>query len=228
MKENKTRQASKKKKNARTKKKIPNTPKENKNYTRKQISAFPLLPAHHFFSHPGGSGGFSVSYNKPLCPISLTGKCTLLWVWSGSRPHWLPTRAPLGYPVTTQSLGDLAGVVSQGQSLHELQKIPDGVNARMGQTRPCCRVDFGSWFQRFQSSSAEFFVSGSVVSRNVMVTGHNEVRLLIIWLLEAKRKIDTACKGMSPLTYVFQFGHPYLKVSNNSQYATEIIKLLED
>lgn len=76
--------------------------------------------------------------------------------------------------------------------------------------------------------SAEFFVSGLVVSQNIMVTGHNEVRLFIIRLLEAKRKIDTALKDMPSLTHFLQFGPPRLKVFNNSQYATEIIKLLVD
>ena len=49
--------------------------------------------------------------------------------------HYTLCEVLCGYSVAALSLGDLAGIVPQNQSLHELQQDPDWENSRVGQPK---------------------------------------------------------------------------------------------
>ena len=62
--------------------------------------------------------------------------------WSGSVPlvsgtpsSLYPHQIPLGYPVSTLSLGDPEAIIPQAQSIHQLLQVLDGVDARVDQPK---------------------------------------------------------------------------------------------
>lgn len=92
--------------------KCPPKPKQNQNHSRNRQISSSLLTFYHLFICPDDTGGFGVSYSRPLCLTSSTSKCSLQWslVWfqvSGflvQNVHWVLTRATLQYPVAALSL----------------------------------------------------------------------------------------------------------------------------
>ena len=76
-------------------------------------------------------------------PLSLQLERCMFLVMSLAQGCWffedclqgVLTKATLGYPVTGPCLGDLAGIFPEDQPLHELQQVPDGVDARVSQPK---------------------------------------------------------------------------------------------
>ena len=70
-------------------------------------------PAQHLSIHPGGTGGFSVSYSTPRSPFTFTSTHSLQWItglvqglwFLIHHHHWVLIETPLGYPVVL-SRGD--------------------------------------------------------------------------------------------------------------------------
>lgn len=57
--------------------KCPPKPKQNQNHSRNRQIPSSLLTFYHLFICPDDTGGFGVSYSRPLCLTSSTSKCSL-------------------------------------------------------------------------------------------------------------------------------------------------------
>lgn len=57
--------------------KCPPKPKQNQNHSRNRQISSSLLTFYHLFICPDDTGGFGVSYSRPLCLTSSTSKCSL-------------------------------------------------------------------------------------------------------------------------------------------------------